>query len=72
MQLRSTLRKADQARIQRQMTAAVAAYVGPVIKCPPGVARAQELVKRLLRPRYRSSRADRSAKVKNPAAPVVT
>jgi hypothetical protein len=54
------------------MTAAVAAYVGPVIKCPPGVARAQELVKRLLRPRYRSSRADRSAKVKNPAAPVVT
>jgi hypothetical protein len=46
--------KAHEAAIKRQMAAAVAAYVGPVTKCPPGAARAEQPVQALLRPRYRS------------------
>jgi hypothetical protein len=63
--------RADEARIKRQIAAAVAAYVGPVTKCPPGMARAEEPVKLILRPRYRFGRGDSSVKVKNPAAPAV-
>jgi len=39
--------KADHATIKRQMAAAVAAYVGPVTKCPAGVATAEVPVKLL-------------------------
>jgi hypothetical protein len=31
-------RKADEARIRQEMAAAIAAYTGPVTKCPPGKA----------------------------------
>ena len=37
--IRSMARKADEARIRQEMAAAIAAYTGPVTKCPPGTAR---------------------------------
>ena len=37
--IRSMTRKADEARIGQEMAAAIAAYTGPVTKCPPGKAR---------------------------------
>jgi hypothetical protein len=36
--IRSMTRKADEARIRQEMAAAIAAYTGPVTKCPPGKA----------------------------------
>jgi hypothetical protein len=46
-------RKADEARIRQEMAAAIAAYAGPVTKCPPGKARGGTgKVKLLIRPRY--------------------
>lgn len=46
-------RKADEARIRQEMAAAIAAYTGPVTKCPPGKARGGiGKVKLLIRPRY--------------------
>ena len=51
--IRSMTRKADEARIRQEMAAAIAAYTGPVTKCPPGKARGGPgKVKLLIRPRY--------------------
>jgi hypothetical protein len=51
--IRSMTRKADEARIRQEMAAAIAAYTGPVTKCPPGKARGGTgKVKLLIRPRY--------------------
>jgi hypothetical protein len=53
--IRSMTRKADEARIRQEMAAAIAAYTGPVTKCPPGKARGGTgKVKLLIRPRYRA------------------
>jgi hypothetical protein len=53
--IRSMTRKADEARIRQEMAAAIAAYTGPVTKCPPGKARGETgKVKLLIRPRYRA------------------
>jgi hypothetical protein len=53
--IRSMTRKADEARIRQEMAAAIAAYAGPVTKCPPGKARGGTgKVKLLIRPRYRA------------------
>ena len=53
MAIRSMTRKADEARIRQEMAAAIAAYTGPVTKCPPGKARGGTgKVKLLIRPRY--------------------
>ena len=46
-------RKAEEARIKQEIAAAIAAYTGPVTKCPPGKARGgTSKVKLLIRPRY--------------------
>jgi hypothetical protein len=51
--IRSMTRKADEARIRQEMAAAIAAYTGPVTKCPPGKAiGGTGKVKLLIRPRY--------------------
>jgi hypothetical protein len=45
-------RKADEVRIRQEMAAAIAAYTGPVTKCPPGKARGG--TGKVIRPRYRA------------------
>jgi len=53
--IRSMTRKVDEARIRQEMAAAIAAYAGPVTKCPPGKARGGTgKVNLLIRPRYRA------------------
>ena len=53
--IRSMTRNADEARIRQEMAAAIAAYAGPVTKCPPGKARGGTgKVKLLITPRYRA------------------
>jgi hypothetical protein len=81
--IRSMTRKADEARIRQEMAAAIAAYTGPVTKCPPGKARGGTgKVKLLIRPRYTPQRKplkprihkyhgrpSRSVAILNPQAP---
>ena len=64
--IRSMTRKADEARIRKEMTAAIAAYTGPVTKCPPGKARGGTgKVKLLIRPRYTPQREPLKPRIHN-------